>query len=277
MQAKEIEEVLQRRFFYRPSFELYGALPGLVDYGPLGCLMHKAMTALWHQRFVSEERALEIDPVHVVPEGTFHDPRPDAFNTVIGPTGKNPAILRPDTGHGHILNFKNLLAANNGHIPFTSASAGRCFVRTAPVAEDISEFTVVETYYFFDPTSKSHPRIGEVSNLLVDLIIPDGSQKAMAISTALSQMILPDEITAYQIAKVHLYLLELGFRKPVFAQRDGRFQTFVASVAEIATLQVRYHTHFIPTSGHTSRKVSPVNVTRVRRSALPSRIGETMI
>lgn len=36
---KEVEDLLKRKFFYVPSFEIYGGVSGLYDYGPLGCAL----------------------------------------------------------------------------------------------------------------------------------------------------------------------------------------------------------------------------------------------
>ena len=33
---KECENLLKQKFFYVPSFEIYGGVSGLYDYGPLG-------------------------------------------------------------------------------------------------------------------------------------------------------------------------------------------------------------------------------------------------
>ena len=45
---KECENLLRQKFFYVPSFEIYGGVSGLYDYGPLG------------SHFVLEEDMLEV-------------------------------------------------------------------------------------------------------------------------------------------------------------------------------------------------------------------------
>lgn len=57
----ELEDVLRRRFFYAPSFEQYGGVAGLYDYGPAGCAFQANVIDLWRKHFVLEENMLEVD------------------------------------------------------------------------------------------------------------------------------------------------------------------------------------------------------------------------
>ena len=41
------EDLLKRRFFYAPSFELYGGIAGLYDYGPVGCAVKANFINIW--------------------------------------------------------------------------------------------------------------------------------------------------------------------------------------------------------------------------------------
>jgi len=54
------EDLLKRRFFYAPSFEVYGGVAGLYDFGPLGCGMETNMMSLWRNHFVNEDQLLEV-------------------------------------------------------------------------------------------------------------------------------------------------------------------------------------------------------------------------
>ena len=51
---------MKRRFFYGPSFSLYGGVAGLYDYGPAGCAMKANMVNYWRNHFVVEENMLEV-------------------------------------------------------------------------------------------------------------------------------------------------------------------------------------------------------------------------
>ena len=52
--------MLKQKFFYVPSFEIYGGVSGLYDYGPLGSQLKSNVEALWRQHFVLEEDMLEV-------------------------------------------------------------------------------------------------------------------------------------------------------------------------------------------------------------------------
>lgn len=56
-----LEELLARRFFYRPSFDIYGSVAGFYDLGPPGCAIQANILNLWRQFFVLEEQMLEVD------------------------------------------------------------------------------------------------------------------------------------------------------------------------------------------------------------------------
>jgi glycyl-tRNA synthetase len=51
---------LKQKFFYTPSFEIYGGVSGLYDYGPLGSQLKSNVEAIWRQHFVLEEDMLEV-------------------------------------------------------------------------------------------------------------------------------------------------------------------------------------------------------------------------
>jgi glycyl-tRNA synthetase len=56
-----LESMLRRRMFYTPSFEIYGGVSGLYDYGPPGCALQANIIDIWRKHFVLEEDMLEVD------------------------------------------------------------------------------------------------------------------------------------------------------------------------------------------------------------------------
>ncbi|CCH61850.1 hypothetical protein TBLA_0F03110 [Henningerozyma blattae CBS 6284] len=58
---EQMEGVMKRRFFYAPSFEIYGGISGLYDYGPAGCAFQANVIDEWRKHFVLEENMLEVD------------------------------------------------------------------------------------------------------------------------------------------------------------------------------------------------------------------------
>ncbi len=62
---------MTQKFFFAPSFEIYGGVAGLYDLGPPGCAIKANLLALWRNHFVLEENMLEIDCTSVTPEAVL--------------------------------------------------------------------------------------------------------------------------------------------------------------------------------------------------------------
>jgi glycyl-tRNA synthetase len=63
-----MEDLLKRRFFIAPSFEVYGGYAGQFDFGPMGCAMKHNMLKIWRNHFVLEDDLLELDCTIITPE-----------------------------------------------------------------------------------------------------------------------------------------------------------------------------------------------------------------
>lgn len=63
----KLRALLTQRFFYAPSFQLYGGVAGLYDYGPPGCALQANILSLWRNHFVLEEDMLEVDCTNLTP------------------------------------------------------------------------------------------------------------------------------------------------------------------------------------------------------------------
>ncbi|KAL6193468.1 hypothetical protein ACLB2K_034552 [Fragaria x ananassa] len=68
---RALVNTLERRFFYIPSFKIYGGVAGLYDYGSPSCKLKKNVLALWHQHFVLQENMWEIDCPCLTPEAVL--------------------------------------------------------------------------------------------------------------------------------------------------------------------------------------------------------------
>ncbi|KAJ3193293.1 Glycine--tRNA ligase 1, mitochondrial [Irineochytrium annulatum] len=66
-----LEGLLLKRFFYAPSFAIYGGVAGLFDYGPPGTALLNNIISLWRRHFVLEEDMLEIECTNLTPESVF--------------------------------------------------------------------------------------------------------------------------------------------------------------------------------------------------------------
>lgn len=62
-----LEQILKRRFFFAPAFEIYGGVSGLYDYGPPGCAFQANIVDTWRKHFILEEDMLEVDCTMLTP------------------------------------------------------------------------------------------------------------------------------------------------------------------------------------------------------------------
>ncbi|KAK3694954.1 hypothetical protein B0T22DRAFT_437997 [Podospora appendiculata] len=66
-----LDGLLRRRMFYTPSFEIYGGVSGLYDYGPPGTSLQQNIIDVWRKHFVLEEDILEVDCSVLTPHIVF--------------------------------------------------------------------------------------------------------------------------------------------------------------------------------------------------------------
>lgn len=64
-----LDNLLRRRFFIAPSYEIYGGVAGLFDYGPPGCALKSEIEGFWRRHFVLAEDMLEISATCLTPYG----------------------------------------------------------------------------------------------------------------------------------------------------------------------------------------------------------------
>lgn len=92
-----LDSMLRRRMFYTPSFDVYGGVKGLFDYGPPGCALQANIIDLWRKHFVLEEDMLELDCTALTPHEVLKTSgHVDKFADWMCKDPKNGAILRAD-------------------------------------------------------------------------------------------------------------------------------------------------------------------------------------
>jgi len=92
-----LESLLRRRLFYTPSFEIYGGVSGLYDYGPPGCALQANIIDLWRKHFILEEDMLEVDCTVLTPHDVLKTSgHVDKFADWMCKDPKNGEILRAD-------------------------------------------------------------------------------------------------------------------------------------------------------------------------------------
>lgn len=69
--ASDLMSLCKRRGFIWPSFELYGGVAGMYDYGPLGFVLRNNIVEVWRSIYKGREGFLEIDSETVNPVQVF--------------------------------------------------------------------------------------------------------------------------------------------------------------------------------------------------------------
>ena len=69
--AAELMALCKRRGFIYPSFEIYGGVAGMYDYGPLGCILKNNIIEAWRHIYKGREGFIEIDSETVNPRDVF--------------------------------------------------------------------------------------------------------------------------------------------------------------------------------------------------------------
>ncbi|KAK4143676.1 uncharacterized protein C8A04DRAFT_12195 [Dichotomopilus funicola] len=92
-----LESLLRRRMFYTPSFEIYGGVSGLYDYGPPGCALQANIVDIWRKHFILEEDMLEVDCTVLTPHEVLKTSgHVDKFADWMCKDPKNGEIFRAD-------------------------------------------------------------------------------------------------------------------------------------------------------------------------------------
>lgn len=69
--ASDVLTLCRRRGFIWPSFEIYGGVAGMFDYGPLGCVLRNNIVEKWRALYKGREGFVEIDSETVSPKEVF--------------------------------------------------------------------------------------------------------------------------------------------------------------------------------------------------------------
>ncbi|CAM9565940.1 unnamed protein product [Ectocarpus sp. 12 AP-2014] len=69
--GKAMDDLVIRRMFVVPSFEIHGGVSGLYDLGPPGCGLKGNIVSLWKQHFILAEGMLEMECTNLTPENVL--------------------------------------------------------------------------------------------------------------------------------------------------------------------------------------------------------------
>ena len=67
-----LDDMLLRRMFVVPAFEIHGGVAGLYDFGPPGCSLKDNVLNAWKRHFVLQENMLSVDCTNLTPHAVLH-------------------------------------------------------------------------------------------------------------------------------------------------------------------------------------------------------------
>lgn len=140
------------------------------------------------------------------------------FSTSIGPTGLVKSFLRPETAQGIFVNFKRLLEANQGKLPFGVAQIGKSFrneISPRGGLVRMREFTMAEIEYFVDPKEKKHVRYPSIKGTKLNIYSAcnqmNGEPAAhISLEEAVNNGIIANELLAYFLARINEFMMKIG-------------------------------------------------------------------
>jgi glycyl-tRNA synthetase len=68
---KAFDELILRKMYVVPSFEIHNGPAGLFDYGPPACTLKANVLAMWRRHFVLEENMLEMECTNLTPSSVL--------------------------------------------------------------------------------------------------------------------------------------------------------------------------------------------------------------
>lgn len=93
----EFEDTCRRKFLFDSSFDIYGGVAGLYDYGPVLCSIKNNFLQEWRQHFIIEENMHEIETTCLTPEEVFiNSGHVERFNDIMCKDTKTGECFRLD-------------------------------------------------------------------------------------------------------------------------------------------------------------------------------------
>jgi glycyl-tRNA synthetase len=141
------------------------------------------------------------------------------FTTTIGPYSDSIGYGRPEAAQGIFVEFRRILESARGKLPLGVMQIGHALrneisPRQGPVR--LREFTIIDIEFFLDPANLRCPRLEEVENNKLQLIVAENKMKGLTdpvevtVEEALNRGYVKQEWQAYFMALAKRLLVELG-------------------------------------------------------------------
>jgi glycyl-tRNA synthetase len=149
------------------------------------------------------------------------------FKTFAGPTGDQPAYLRPESAQNIFTGFERVFRAVRGKLPLGIAQQGHAFRNEISARQFVirsREFNQIEIEMFFDPEDEGCERFDEVKNKEIILVTREAQIKGkeavrIKVGEAVEKKMLPNKWMGYFLAKEFEFFKSLGIK-----EEDMRFR-----------------------------------------------------
>jgi len=183
------------------------------------------------------------------------------FMTQIGPTGKQIGYLRPETAQGIFVNFKRLLEANGGKMPFAAAQIGLAFRNEIAPRSGllrVREFPLAEIEHFVNPEDKSHPKFKEVKDIKLALLsraLQTGEDQAeiVTIGEAVERKTVGNQTLGYFMARTAMFLWTVGIKKDKLRFRQHKSTEMAHYASDCWDAEVKTTYGWVECVGHADR------------------------
>jgi glycyl-tRNA synthetase len=234
------DELIIRKMYVVPSFEIHNGPAGLFDYGPPACALKSNMLALWRRHFVLEESMLEMECTNLTPhavlETSGHVERFTDFMTRDEVTGE---CFRADK---LLEDGIDALLEANPHMPIQEKEALQLIQRQADAWTAEELFELFKKYNFKSPSNpENNLTMPFPFNLMFKTTIgPEGNSVGfLRPETAQGLFCNFRRLLDYNQAKMPFSAatIGIGFRNEI-APRNGLLRVREFCMAEIE--------HFVP-------------------------------
>ncbi len=142
------------------------------------------------------------------------------FSVGVGPTGDVKAYLKPETTQSSVLDFPNVYRTMRGKLPLKIAQVGRSFrneISPRNVMIRMREFDMAELQVFFNSEESKFAGFESIGKEKIRILPAElrkgkeGKEVEVTVGEALKKGWVPNELTAYYLAKVFRFYLSLGF------------------------------------------------------------------
>ena len=185
------------------------------------------------------------------------------FDTQIGPTGKTPGFLRPETAQGIFTNFHKLLQYNNNKMPFAAAQVGHSFRNEiAPRGGllRVREFQMAEIEHFCNNEENYyHPKFDDIRNVklrFLERVVQlkgDTNTKELTMGNAYDIGLLTNTTLGYYMARTQLFLEKIGVDYDKIRFRQHKFDEMAHYAGDCWDAEIYTSYGWIECVGHADR------------------------